>query len=95
MKALFSFLAVIVLSLVAIVGVNLANLQVLFGIIIPYLAFAIFVGGFIYRIIKWGRSPVPFRIPTTIEQKNLHSHSYDYTESARWILNFILFDPRE
>lgn len=72
MKALFSLLAVILLILVATIGVNVANLHVLFGIIIPYLAFIIFVGGFIYRVLKWGRSPVPFRIPTTCgQQKSL------------------------
>jgi len=71
-KALFSLLAVILLILVATIGVNVANLHVLFGIIIPYLAFIIFVGGFIYRVLKWGRSPVPFRIPTTCgQQKSL------------------------
>lgn len=72
MKALFSLLAVILLILVATIGVNVANLHFLFGIIIPYLAFVLFVGGFIYRVVKWGRSPVPFRIPTTIgQQKSL------------------------
>jgi len=71
-KALFSLLAVILLILVATIGVNVANLHFLFGIIIPYLAFVLFVGGFIYRVVKWGRSPVPFRIPTTIgQQKSL------------------------
>lgn len=72
MKALFSFLAVIVLILVATLGVNVANLYYLFGIIVPYLAFVMFVGGFVYRVIKWGKSPVPFRIPTTCgQQKSL------------------------
>ena len=72
MKALFSFLAVVILILVATLGVSVANLHYLFGIIIPYLAFVMFVGGFVYRVIKWGRSPVPFRIPTTCgQQKSL------------------------
>ena len=72
MKALFSFLAVILLIIVATVGGTVANLHFLFGIIIPYVAFVLFVGGFIYRVIKWGRSPVPYRIPTTIgQQKSL------------------------
>jgi len=71
-KSLYSFLAVILLIVVATLGANVANLHFLFGIIIPYLAFIIFVGGFIYRVLKWGRSPVPFRIPTTIgQQKSL------------------------
>ncbi|MGC7873803.1 sulfate reduction electron transfer complex DsrMKJOP subunit DsrM [Desulfosporosinus sp. SYSU MS00001] len=72
MKAFYSFLAVIVLILVAVIGGSIANLHFFFGIIIPYLAFVLFVGGFIYRVIKWGRSPVPFRIPTTCgQQKSL------------------------
>ncbi|MDR3602687.1 MAG: sulfate reduction electron transfer complex DsrMKJOP subunit DsrM [Desulfosporosinus sp.] len=72
MKALLSFLAVIVLILIATLGVDVANLHFLFGIIIPYLAFVLFVGGFVYRVIKWGRSPVPYRIPTTCgQQKSL------------------------
>jgi len=71
-KALLSFLAVIVLILIATLGVNVANLHFFFGIIIPYLAFIMFVGGFVYRVIKWGRSPVPYRIPTTCgQQKSL------------------------
>ncbi len=72
MKVLFSLLAVIVLILVAIMGAYTTSLHYTFGIIIPYLALTLFVGGFIYRVVKWGRSPVPFRIPTTIgQQKSL------------------------
>ena len=72
MKALLSFLAVIVLILIATLGVDVANLHYLFGIIIPYVAFVMFVGGFVYRVMKWARSPVPFRIPTTCgQQKSL------------------------
>jgi nitrate reductase gamma subunit len=37
--------------------------------VIPYFALAVFVAGFIYRIIQWARSPVPFRIPTTCGQE--------------------------
>ncbi|GAB4387509.1 MAG: sulfate reduction electron transfer complex DsrMKJOP subunit DsrM [Thermodesulfovibrionales bacterium] len=72
MNSLFSFIAVVVLVLVALVGVKAANLQVLFGVVIPYAALAAFVAGFIYRVVKWGKSPVPFRIPTTCgQQKSL------------------------
>lgn len=72
MKVLFSFLTVILLIIVATIGASIENLHYVFGIIIPYLALFMFVGGFIYRVVKWGRSPVPFRIPTTIgQQKSL------------------------
>ena len=72
MKVLFSLLAVTALILIATMGASITSLNYTFGIIIPYVAFAMFVGGFIYRVVKWGRSPVPFRIPTTIgQQKSL------------------------
>ncbi|MFZ3123206.1 MAG: sulfate reduction electron transfer complex DsrMKJOP subunit DsrM [Thermodesulfovibrionales bacterium] len=70
MRILFSFFAVIALVLSAYAGVEIANLQFLFGVVIPYAAIAIFILGFIYRVLKWGNSPVPFRIPTTCGQQN-------------------------
>ncbi len=72
MKIVLPFIAVTVLALLAYVGVAVANLQFLFGVIIPYAAIATFILGFIYRVVKWGRSPVPFSIPTTAgQQKSL------------------------
>lgn len=65
----FSFFAVVVLFFLVLVGVEVANLHYLFGVIIPYAAFLIFIAGIIYRVLKWGRSPVPFRIPTTAGQQ--------------------------
>ncbi|MFZ3064210.1 MAG: sulfate reduction electron transfer complex DsrMKJOP subunit DsrM [Nitrospirota bacterium] len=70
MGASAAFIAVIILVLIALVGAGAANLHLLFGVIIPYLAFATFIIGVVYRVIKWGRSPVPFRIPTTAGQQN-------------------------
>jgi nitrate reductase gamma subunit len=72
MKALYPLLAVTALILIALVGVWLAGLRLVFGVIIPYAAIATFVVGFVYRVIKWARSPVPFRITTTAgQQKSL------------------------
>ena len=59
--------AVLGLVLVAYMGAR-GNLQLLFGVVVPYLAILIFVEGLIYRLIQWARSPVPFRIPTTAAQ---------------------------
>ena len=53
MRILFSFFAVIALVLSAYAGVKIANLQFLFGVVIPYIAIAIFILGFIYRVLKW------------------------------------------
>ncbi|MGQ9819480.1 MAG: sulfate reduction electron transfer complex DsrMKJOP subunit DsrM [Candidatus Kapaibacteriales bacterium] len=37
--------------------------------VLPYFALAIFIFGIVWRILRWGRSPVPFRIPTTCGQE--------------------------
>jgi nitrate reductase gamma subunit len=72
MGTLFSFFVVIILVLIAWLGVKAVNLHFLFGVIIPYVATLTFIIGIIYRVVKWGRSPVPFRIPTTCgQQKSL------------------------
>ena len=61
--------AVLGLVVVAYVGAQ-GNLQLLFGVVFPYLAALIFLEGMIYRLIVWARSPVPFRIPTTGGQQH-------------------------
>jgi nitrate reductase gamma subunit len=68
---MLSLIAVIVLFLIAWAGTAL-GLQVVFGIIVPYLALLTFLVGFVYKIVDWSRSAVPFRIPTTGgQQKSL------------------------
>jgi len=69
MGLLFSFFTVIAFVLIVFIGVKGASLQYLFGVIIPYAAFITFIIGVIYRILQWGRVPVPFRIPTTAGQE--------------------------
>lgn len=73
MGSIFAFFVVIALVLISFFGVKAANLHFLFGVIIPYAAFATFIIGFIYRVLFWwGSSPVPFCIPTTCgQQKSL------------------------
>ena len=68
MKYAFSFLAVIALILIAWLGSQIPGMQYLFGVAIPYLAIIIFLGGFVYRVVDWAKSPVPFSIPTTCGQ---------------------------
>ncbi len=72
MKVIAALFLVLILLLVVYLGVDKANQQHLFGVIIPYAAIAIFLIGFIYRIVSWTRSAVPFRITTTCgQQKSL------------------------
>jgi len=67
-----SLITVIVLFLIAYFGTEAVGLQALFGVVVPYLALLIFLAGFIYRVLNWTRSPVPFRIPSTCgQQKSL------------------------
>lgn len=65
----FSLGVVLALVLAAFLGVKAAGLTYFFGVIVPYIAIFTFLGGFAYRILKWARAPVPFRIPTTSGQQ--------------------------
>jgi nitrate reductase gamma subunit len=72
MSVLVSLAAVAALVAIAWIGAGVAGLKVLFGIVIPYAAIATFLLGFIYRIMKWAKSPVPFNITTSCgQQKSL------------------------
>ncbi len=44
----------------------------IFGVVLPYVAVALFLGGITYRVVSWANSAVPFHIPTTCgQQKSL------------------------
>ncbi|MBU0674440.1 MAG: sulfate reduction electron transfer complex DsrMKJOP subunit DsrM [Proteobacteria bacterium] len=70
MRILKSLGIVLVLMLVAYLGAAVPGGPALFGVVFPWLAFLIFVGGFISKVVGWAKSPVPFRIPTTCGQAN-------------------------
>jgi nitrate reductase gamma subunit len=72
MAAFFSLILVLLLSVLGYFGSSVAGMQMLFGIIIPYAAIAIFLFGIAYRVIRWANVPVPFRITATCgQQKSL------------------------
>ena len=83
MGALISLIAVAALTLVAMVAVGAGDLRFLIGVVVPGIAFAVFLGGILYRVISWGRATVPFRIPTTCGQE----------KSLPWIDNNELENP--
>lgn len=72
MGALISLLAVLILVLLAYVGAGLAGWRFLFGAVLPYIGITAFLVGVVYRVLKWARSAVPFRIPTTCGQQKSH-----------------------
>jgi nitrate reductase gamma subunit len=68
----YSILGVLALLLLVLIGVGGIGLYSIFGILIPYVAVLLFIAGFIYRVLKWASSPVPFHIPTVSgQQKSL------------------------
>ncbi len=69
MKIVISLAAVLALFLLAWLGVGVLDLKTLFGTVLPYVALALFVGGVVYRVVRWAAVPVPFRIPTTCGQQ--------------------------
>jgi len=82
MKYAFSCAAVIALILIAWIGSMIPGMQYFFGVAVPYLAVLVFLGGFIYRVVHWGKSPVPFSIQTTCGQgKSLDFVGHDKLES--------------
>jgi nitrate reductase gamma subunit len=80
MNALYALVFVFMLVLIPIVGVGAANLSYFFAVCIPYTAVTIFVLGFAWKIFKWAKSPVPFRIPTTAGQQQ----SLDWISQNKW-----------
>lgn len=100
MNALYALIMVLALVIIPLLGAGAAEWHVLFGVVVPYLAFAVFVIGFIYRVVNWGRSAVPFKIPTTggqqeslpwIRQNKIDSPSTKTGVVIRMILEVVLF----
>ncbi len=100
MNAFYALLAVAILVLFVFIGVWGLGLYSLFAIIIPYAAIATFIIGFIYRVLKWARAPVPFHIPTIcgqqkslpwIKSNNIESPSSTTGVIARMALEVLLF----
>jgi len=72
LKALTSFILVLVVAALAFAGGETKSCRVFLGCILPYTAMAAFLVGIVYRVLKWASSPVPFNIPTTCgQQKSL------------------------
>lgn len=90
MNILYALLLVVALLLFVVLGVQVAHLQLIFGVVLPYLAIVFFLGGIVIRVIKWARAPVPFRIPTTCgQEKTLPWIKSSFLESPSGILGVI------
>lgn len=99
MGILFSFAVVIAIVLLVYAGVGI-GLNYLFAVIFPYIAFLAFVIGVTYRVVNWGRSAVPFRVPTTggqqtslpwIKANKIDNPTTSYGVILRMIFEVLLF----
>jgi nitrate reductase gamma subunit len=99
-RALFAFLAVIGVALVAGVASRVDGIRPFLAFVVPYCALGILLIGLSWRVIRWSRAPVPFRIPTVCgQQKSLPWIKAGWLESpystpgvaARMALEVLLF----
>ena len=76
-----AFVAVLLLALPAAAAAA-ADMTALL-VVLPYGVFVLFLGGFVYRVVRLAKAPVPFRIPTTCGQE----------KSLPWIHNNPVENP--
>jgi len=69
MKIVWPLFAVAAVVSLATISFVVPSSQFIFAVVLPYIAIAAFISGFIYRVIRWAQSPVPFNIPTTCGQE--------------------------
>lgn len=81
MRAVSALLAVAGLALLGWLG---AGAPWAAGVVVPGLALLVFVLGFVYKVVSWGRAPVPFNITSVAGQQ----------DSLPWIRHSALDSPR-
>ncbi len=87
----------VIVALVAVVGLfflgflgGVPGMGWVFGVVIPYTATVLFLGGLIHRVMSWANSDVPFRIPTTCgQQKSLDWIKQDKLDNPHTTLQVI------
>ena len=71
-RALAALIAVTGIALLGGLASRVDGIKPFVAIAVPYGALAILLSGLSWRVIRWSRSPVPFRIPTVCgQQKSL------------------------
>jgi nitrate reductase gamma subunit len=85
-----ALLMVITFALIPWAGIAWLDLGYIFGIAVPYAAISVLIVGGIYRLVKWARAPVPFKIPTTAgQQKSLNWIRHDKLENPHTLSQVI------
>ncbi len=91
MKVLVSCMSVLLLVIIGYLLSVFQKGQYISGIVLPYAAIIIFITGFIWRIVRWALSPVPFRIPTTCgQQKSLSTIKSSSIDNPSGLIGVII-----
>ncbi|MBZ0266312.1 sulfate reduction electron transfer complex DsrMKJOP subunit DsrM, partial [bacterium] len=100
MNAWYGLFTVLILIALALLGIEQTGLYTFFGAVVPMVAIVLFLFGITYRVLKWARAPVPFKITTTTgQQKSLPWIKSDPLEApatkmqvmGRMLLEILLF----
>jgi len=100
LKILYPLAAVTAIVLLAVLFYQVVFLRYIALVVVPYIAIVVFIIGFIYRIVNWGNSPVPFNIPTVagqeqslnwIKQDKIESPSSYFGVAVRMAMEIFLF----
>ncbi len=90
MRALSALFGVALLLGAVSVGAGVLAQERLFGVVIPYLAVVTFLTGVAYRVLRWAKAPVPYRITTPCGQQEslawLKPDRLESPPSAPWAL---------
>lgn len=73
-----AFVAALLIGVAAFTGAQ-AGFQYPLGVALPLFAVVVFIGGIIWKVVDWAKSPVPFAIPTTGGQQR----SLDWIRPSR------------
>ena len=96
---LASLVLVLLIAAISWIGAG-AGLAPFFGVLLPYVAVLVFIGGMIWRMVYWAKSPVPFCIPTTggqeqslsfIKQNKIDCPSTTWGVVKRMFVDVVLF----
>jgi nitrate reductase gamma subunit len=100
MGILYALILFLIISALGYLGGSISGLRAFFGTVVPYGAILVFLAGVTYRISRWARSPVPFRITATggqqkslpwIKASRLDNPSTALGAFARMALEILLF----
>ena len=88
MNGLSALIVVAVLLGTVWLGAGVAGQESLFAVVIPYAAIAVFLLGLVYRVLRWARAPVPFKITSSSGQQTslpwIEAERLESPPDAKW-----------